>query len=78
MIRSCETLGCGTLTLGRLCLGCERERGIEFPVFVWQVVSSSSADAAAAPGQLPLPGFAPNVARTVGGGTFVAEAASPI
>jgi hypothetical protein len=27
---------------------------------------------------LPLPGFAPNVARTVGGGTFVAEAASPI
>ncbi len=56
LIHACETPGCETLTMGRLCLRCEHELGIEFPRFVWQTVSTPSMSADAQRDEPPIVG----------------------
>jgi len=42
--------------MGRLCLRCEHELGIEFPRFVWQTVSTPSMSADAQRDEPPIVG----------------------
>lgn len=58
LVHPCETPGCDTLTMGRLCVRCEKELGIEFPRFVWVPVPTPSMTADAARDERALAGFA--------------------